>query len=115
MNPGATVRPFASMTRAAAALPRRPMSTIRPARIPMSAESHGLPLPSMTRPFLMSTSYGGDCEETARVKVSNATTHRAMDDFISVMLRQTFQCATVGIAALSAVHVLEGFLLSSEG
>ena len=56
MKPGETVRPRASITRAAAAFPSRPMSTIRPPRMPMSVAIQGLPLPSRTRPLRISTS-----------------------------------------------------------
>ena len=77
MKPGATVSPVASMTRVAAASPRRPMSTIRPPRMPMSAASHGLPLPSRTRPFRIRTSYRAGAASAARSAPSGRAERRA--------------------------------------
>jgi hypothetical protein len=48
---GRNGEPPASMTRAAGALPSRPMSAMRLPRMPRSIASHGLPLPSRIRPL----------------------------------------------------------------
>src|SRR6266496_3892013 len=59
MNPGATVLPAASMTRAAGASIRRPIRAIVSPRTAMSPRYQGLPVPSTIRPFLMIRSYAG--------------------------------------------------------
>ena len=56
MNPGATTSPVASIVRAASASPSLPIAAIRPASMAMSASYRGLPVPSITVPFLMSVS-----------------------------------------------------------
>jgi hypothetical protein len=57
MNPGVTNLPVASITRAACALPSFPIATMRPFCTATSAGNHGLPVPSITRPFLINRSY----------------------------------------------------------
>src|SRR5438270_8610930 len=57
MNPGATTRPSASMTRSAAAPLYLPTPTIFPLCTATSAWNAGSPEPSTTRPLLMSRSY----------------------------------------------------------
>ena len=49
MNPGATRRSRASIVRAAVAAASAPTAAMRSPVMPMSARSHGLPVPSMTR------------------------------------------------------------------
>src|SRR5262247_4093709 len=56
MNPGATARPSALMTRVADSL-NLPTPTIFPLCTATSAVKEGPPEPSTTRPFLMSRSY----------------------------------------------------------
>ena len=56
MNPGATTIPRASITRAAGSPSSLPMAAILPSRMPMSAEYHGEPVPSMIRPFRITVS-----------------------------------------------------------
>ena len=56
MKPGATTWPSASMLCRAAALSNRPIAAIRPARMPMSPAYQGEPVPSMMRPWRMTTS-----------------------------------------------------------
>src|SRR5207249_9853871 len=50
MNPGATIRPLASMTRAADAPSMRSTAAILPLTIPTSRRARGAPLPSTTSP-----------------------------------------------------------------
>ena len=112
MKPGETVSPRASITRAAAALPSRPMSTMRPPRMPRSAASHGLPLPSRTRPLRMSTSYGGACggqrnraDEQRGGRCSHANSHArhpmsrpAPSQTAAVLLKPDRRCAKLPTA-----------------
>src|SRR5919108_3158424 len=56
MNPGATTRPAASITRLAAADARSPMAARRSPSTPRSARTHGAPLPSTTQPPRITTS-----------------------------------------------------------
>src|SRR4051794_18112347 len=59
MNPGATIRPLASMTRPAFAPGSRwPMAAIRSPRIARSPSNHGFPVPSTIRPPRMRMSQG---------------------------------------------------------
>jgi hypothetical protein len=56
-KPGQTTLPDASITRVAvASSPSRPTSTIFPPSIATSPRNGGLPVPSATQPFLISTS-----------------------------------------------------------
>src|SRR5437899_2465971 len=62
------------------------MSAMRPPRMPTSAASHGLPLPSSTRPFRISTSYrAGVC-----VKVAAAAASRIVQQRMSRVRTATF-------------------------
>src|SRR5271166_1748374 len=65
MNPGATMRPAASMRCLALAPSSRPMAAMRPPRMPMSAAYQGAPVPSITWPCSMITSYGGGSRSRA--------------------------------------------------
>src|SRR5579871_4567002 len=87
MKPGVTVRPCASIVRAAAAFPRRPMSTMRPPRMAMSVASHGLPLPSSTRPFLMSRSYCCGAWAKAHSKTTQDAKRKARHARDDIMIR----------------------------
>ena len=49
MNPGAIIRPLASMRRRASALESSPTAAIRSPWIPTSARNQGAPVPSTTR------------------------------------------------------------------
>ena len=57
MNPGATTIPAASTVWRAAAPSNLPIAVMCPSWMPTSAEYHGDPVPSMTRPLRMTTSY----------------------------------------------------------
>src|SRR5229473_6483253 len=61
MNPGATISPVASITRAADPV-RLPIAVIRPPLIPMSPLKAGIRVPSTMVPFLISSSYSGMVE-----------------------------------------------------
>src|SRR5690349_6886406 len=79
MKPGVTVRPAASMVRVACALLSRPISTMWSPRMPRSNAIQGLPVPSSTRPFRMSTSYrAGPCADTSHVDADTATASAEM-------------------------------------
>ena len=56
MNPGDTICPFASTTRAAGSAIDGAMSAIVSPRTATSARYHGLPVPSMMRPLRMTRS-----------------------------------------------------------
>src|SRR3954464_3929665 len=58
MNPGATSRPFASISTAARSRPRSPTRTMKPFAIATSAASRAAPVPSTTVPWRMMMSYG---------------------------------------------------------
>src|SRR5262245_58154241 len=62
MNPGATIKFFASITRAARDGSMRPISAMRPFFTAISALNHGLPVPSTARPpeITSSNSAGAD-------------------------------------------------------
>src|SRR6266496_3050404 len=95
MNPGATVLPAASMTRAAGASIRRPIRAIVSPRTAMSPRYQGLPVPSTIRPFLMIRSYAGGWAPGAAAANARRTgrSHprredfrtRAADDFVAAL------------------------------
>src|ERR1700688_1747271 len=57
MNPGATIRPCASMVFLREALDKLPMAAMRPSLTATSPAYHGEPVPSMIWPFAMTRSY----------------------------------------------------------
>ncbi|MNT63429.1 hypothetical protein D3C72_2012460 [compost metagenome] len=57
INPGATIRPVASISVSALAVERLPIATISPSITPTSAARRGAPVPSMMSPLRMSRSY----------------------------------------------------------
>ena len=71
MKPGATVRPEASMRRVAGAPARFPIVAIRPSRMPTSAETAGVPSPSITDPPVMTRSYGVCAADWAQAESSS--------------------------------------------
>src|SRR5262249_44344889 len=60
------------MVRVRAAALKFPMAAILPARMPMSPEYHGEPVPSMMWPLVMTTSYVADVCACVRPAVNNA-------------------------------------------
>src|SRR5690242_6790979 len=72
MKPGQTNLPLASMVRDAADPASRPTAAILPSRMATSAYRAGLPAPSMTRPPVISRSYGCAIESPAQTRSSTA-------------------------------------------
>src|SRR5215470_142504 len=74
MNPGETIKSFASITRAARVGETSPISATRPSLIATSALNQGLPVPSTTRPpeIIRSNSAGADAAR--RLEDKAATT-----------------------------------------
>src|SRR5690348_8460849 len=72
MNPGATIRPDASMTRAARTFALLPRKAIRSPRIPTSTACAGEPEPSRTDPFSIRTSNTCACNAAANSMVLRA-------------------------------------------
>jgi hypothetical protein len=72
MNPGATMRPVASIVRAAV-MPApfaSPTNTMRSARSATSARRPGVPEPSYSVPLVMSTSAAVACAAAARAEIA---------------------------------------------
>src|SRR5262245_4935562 len=74
MNPGETIKSFASITRAARVGETLPISATRPSLIATSALNQGLPVPSTTRPPEMIRSNSACADAARRLEDRAATT-----------------------------------------
>src|SRR5258708_1049255 len=95
MKPGATTFPRASMVRERCAPLRLPMEAIFPARIPISPEYQGEPVPSMTWPLGMNRS-----EDWAGWRASKGATPRS-----KITERNTdFHCRSLPLVIRSSLR-----------
>src|SRR5690348_16363247 len=79
MNPGATIRPDASITRAARTFAFLPRKAIQSPRIPTSTACAGEPEPSKTDPFSIRTSSTCACDAAASSPALRAPMLRTID------------------------------------